>query len=715
MPKLTLLCLLALAAGFCACQTSRSHERTDWRFYLGDPASSQYSPLTRIDTANVDRLILAWRYNAGDARENDRSQIQCSPIVVDSVLYATSPQLKLLALHAETGRLLWQFDPFSDGRQQAGPGLNRGVMYWQEGSEQRIFYSAGPTLYGLHALTGNPVPSFGNGGMVDLRAGLGRDVGGLVVTARTPGVIYQDLFILGSSLGEGPSPAAPGHIRAFSARTGEIEWIFHTIPQPGEFGYETWPPDAWMVSGGANAWAGMSLDERRGVVYIPTGSATFDFWGGDRKGANLFANCILALDARTGERIWHFQTVHHDIWDRDLPMPPNLVTVHHDGQQIDAVAQLTKTGHIFLLHRDTGKPLFPVEDIAIPQSDLLGEQAWPTQPLPVRPPPLSRQWMTASDITDISEQAHAFVKKRYDRARTGGPFMPMSTQGTVIFPGFDGGGEWGGAAYDAATGWLYANTNEMAWIMRMVPTKPPLLYTLRDAGDFFYAGACASCHGVSLGGNSDGTFPPLTQLSNRFDREQLRQLIVQGRGRMQGFPIFDVAQQDALLAYLLDLDDGEFSSSVKDVTIDRTMLLQPFRHTGYNRLLDREGYPGVKPPWGKLNAVDLNSGEIVWQKVLGEYEELTARGIAATGTENYGGPVVTAGGLIFIGATKDEKFRAFNKRTGELLWQTALPAAAHATPCTYEIAGRQFVVVACGGGKGTKSGDAYVAFALPED
>jgi quinoprotein glucose dehydrogenase len=687
----------------------------EWRHYLGDPGSSQYSTLTQIDTTNVQLLEVAWAFSCGDTLASSVSQIQCNPIVVDSILFATSPRPKLLALHAGTGELIWKFDPFAveESAEGGGPGLNRGVMYWESGPDQRVFFSAGSKLFAIDAKTGDPVSSFGKNGSVDLRQHLGRDVEGLSVAARTPGVIYEDILIIGSSLGEGPAPAAPGHIKAYDVRTGALKWRFNTIPHPGEFGYDTWPPSAYLYAGGTNSWSGMTLDEDRGIVYVPTGSPTFDFWGGDRIGKNLFGNCLLALNAETGERIWHFQVVHHDIWDRDLPMPPNLVTVRHDGRRIDAIAQATKAGLVFLFDRETGEPLFPIEERPVPGSDLPGEETWPTQPFPVKPPPFARQYLKEEDLARVSDESFPGLERRFRGVRSDGQFVAPSREGTIIFPGFDGGGEWGGAAVDPS-GIMYINSNEMPWILRMVDARVPLMYTMKDAGDYLYAMTCASCHGVNRKGNGVD-YPGLENIDKKLSPEEMVKLLKSGRGRMPAFANLTAPQLEAIVAYLYSLPDSALVAKVADIEIDRALMQQPFNHTGYNRFVDKEGNPAVKPPWGTMNAIDLNRGEILWQVPFGELDYLTERGIPQTGTENYGGPVVTAGGLIFIGATKDEKFRAFRKRDGKVLWETRLPAGGYATPCTYELQGRQYIVIACGGGKmGTDSGDQYVAFALPE-
>jgi quinoprotein glucose dehydrogenase len=681
----------------------------EWRAHGGNPGHTQHSPLDQIDKDNVSRLQVAWTYRTGDARPEGRSQIQCNPIVVDGVLYATTARVETFALDAATGRELWRFDPYESGAESLAEwlGVNRGVAYWGEGEDRRILVAAGQRLFALDARTGQPVPSFGQNGNVDLREGLGRDTSDLFVVSTTPGAVYRDLYILGTRVHEGPGPSAPGHVRAYDVRTGAIRWVFHTVPQPGEYGHDTWPPDAWKVVGGANAWSGISLDPERGLVFVPTGSPSWDFWGGDRHGANLFGNCVLALNAATGERVWHFQIVHHDLWDRDLPQAPLLVTVRRDGREVDAVAQATKSGHVFLFDRETGDPLFPVEERPYPASDLRGEQTWPTQPLPLKPPPFARQVLGEDGVTNISPEARATVLGRLRQVRSGGQFVPPSTQGTVIYPGFDGGAEWGGSAWDPETRLLYVNANEMAWILEMLEVPPPGEGGTR--GERLYTQHCTVCHGIDMKGDPQGQFPPIEDLKERLTREDVVSLLEDGKGAMPAFAFLSPAERKTLASHLFGEEQPDDSKG------EAAAAGRPYTHLGYNRFLDPDGYPAVKPPWGTLNAIDLDEGEIRWTVALGELTELTERGISPTGTENYGGPVVTAGGLLFIGATKDEKFRAFDKRTGEVLWETALPAGGYATPATYEVDGRQYVVIAAGGGKmGTKSGDAYVAFALPE-
>jgi quinoprotein glucose dehydrogenase len=675
-----------------------------WSVYGGGPDSIRYSTLDQINRGNVARLAVAWTYDSGDAFHD--SEMECNPIVVNGLLYATTPKLRLIALDAATGKLRWSFDP-RQGEPLFGKSRNRGVTWWGDGADQRIFFAASHWLYARDARTGAPIKSFGDDGRVDLRVGLGRPPEEMSISATSPGIVYKDLLIMGSIVSE-TLPASPGDIRAYDVRTGKIRWTFHTIPHPGEFGYDTWPKDAWKYIGAANNWAGMSLDVKRGLVFVPTGSAAFDFYGANRKGDDLFANTLLALNAETGERVWYFQAVRHDLWDRDFPAPPNLVTVQRDGAPVDAVAQITKSGHVFLFERQTGKPLFPIEERAVPASTVDGELAAERQRLPVKPPPFARQIFTEDMVTNRTPEAHAAVLERLRKVRSAGQFVPPSLEGTVIFPGFDGGGEWGGAAFDPASGWLYVNANEMPWILRLVAAPQNRTTTGRG----LYNARCAGCHRQDMQG-SPPEFPSLTGIASRRTREQIAGIIHQGSGRM---PAFAQLPPDAVAAIVTYVTTGE---NVQAAGIERSAwpIEQKYMHDGYNKFLDPDGYPAVEPPWGTLNAIDLNKGEIAWKIPFGEYPELAAKGQRNTGSENYGGPVVTAGGLLFIAATeRDRKFHVFDKATGKLLWETTLPAAGSATPATYEVDGRQYVVIAAGGGKlGEPSGGSYVAFALPKN
>jgi quinoprotein glucose dehydrogenase len=711
-PLVLLIILVALAA----CSTAPEYKT--WRVTGGSKENNRYSTLDQFDSTNVAGLQVTWVYHTKDADTVNHSQIQCNPIVVDGVMFGTTPKLKLFAINAATGEEKWVFDP------QQGDNLNqrsrfimnnnRGVTYWANDTTSRIFFTAGANLYSVDATTGKLVTSFGEEGAVDLHQGLDRDVANLFVTATSPGIIYKDLLILGTRVSEG-SDAAPGHIRAFDVFTGKIRWIFHTIPHPDEFGYDTWEDTtAYRNIGGANSWSGFSMDEKRGIVFAPTGSASFDFYGGKRKGANLFANSTLALDAATGKYIWHYQYIHHDVWDRDLPTAPALVTVNINGKKIDAVAQPTKQGFIYVLDRETGKPLFPVDEIPVPtEAEMKGEKLWPTQPVPRLPKPFMRQTFAESDLNDlVPDSSYQDILGTYRNSKVG-LFEPMTRQGTIFYPGLDGGAEWGGPGVDPETGWMYVNANEVPWLIGFRDAAYPTAKDepMLEAGHRLYNQQCAMCHGADRKGT--GNFPTLIGVDKKYTPESLDQLLTTGRRMMPAITSLSPEERQAVATFVLDLK-RDFKKNFKFVPppIDSFRHL-PYSITGYNKFSTKEGYPAIKPPWGTLNAINLNTGDIEWRIPFGEYAEFKNRGIV-TGSENYGGPVVTRNGLLFIAATRDGKFRAFNKTTGKLLWETKLPAPGFATPSMYEAGGKQYIVIACGGGKlGTNSSDSYVAFALP--
>lgn len=670
---------------------------SDWAEYLGGKERNLYSSLQQIHRGNVAELKIAWTYDTGNAAE-----YQANNLIVGGVLYTPTATRKIVALDAATGKELWQWDPANE-HTGAGSPRQRGLVYWasESGEDQRLFTGVNGFLFAVDLNTGKTIREFGENGSINLGSGL-----------NTPGVAYQDLLIVGGLGGKGA-------VRAFDVRTGEQRWIFHLIPRPGEFGYDTWPEGAYETATGLMPWCGQSLDEERGIVYVATKTAEPDFYGGGRHGSNLFANSILAFNASNGERIWHFQIVHHDLLDKDLPCAPVLLTVNQDGKQIDAVAQGTKHGLLFVFDRVTGEPLWPIEERPVPQSDLVGEQAWPTQPFPTKPPPLMRQTYTEADASNISPETHQMTLDRIRAAPNFGPFPAPSLNETVMFPGFDGGMEWGGGAADP-DGIYYVNVNEMPWLLQMIETRHEDGSKLHP-GERDYMLYCGVCHGLDLKGNPGLQFPPLLDIDKRRTRAEIEQQTRQGKGRMPAYGDMSEAQRSAILDYVLSKSTrpnatGNETKSPPSGTAETTDQQQPtYAFGGFRRWLDDEGYPAIKPPWGTLNAVDLNSGEIKWKVVLGEYAELTARGIPPTGTENYGGPLVTAGGLIFIGATADQTFRAFDKQTGELLWKAKLPFGGNASPSTYMAGGRQFVVISAGGGKsGQPRGGVVAAFALPE-
>ncbi|MCR9092574.1 MAG: PQQ-binding-like beta-propeller repeat protein [bacterium] len=674
----------------------------EWRVYLGDERRSHYAPLDQISLDTVHLLERVWTYDTGPI-EGSLSQIQCNPIVVDGVLYGTTPRSHPFALDAATGEELWRFDPTAHG--SAAQGHNRGVVYWAGPEGGRILAASGQDLWMLDAGTGQPTPGFGDGGRVDLRTGLSHGLEASDVGSPTPGVVFEDLLILGTKVGE-VDGAAPGDVRAFDLHTGALRWSFHTIPHDGEFGADSWPEGAWRERGGANSWSGVTLDRERGIVYLPTGSATPDFWGGDRPGDNLYANSLLALDARTGERRWHFQIVHHDLWDRDLPAPPNLVTIERDGERIDAITQTTKSGHLFVFDRVTGEPVFPIEERPVHAPILPDEWVAKTQPFPTAPPPFTRQAMDLERIDD-DRRAEGFRAGQIARLagmRMGENYIPPSLEGSVMYPGFDGGAEWGGAAWDAETGLLYVNANEVGGVMTMM--EAPKDVNPRSV----YLENCAVCHGADLEGTGVG--PAIRDVGEQRTNLEILTRLALGGGRMPGFVHIPLPILERLTAYVSDPDDEKKALATLDA---RPGSSAPYVARGYTYLRDEEGVPINSPPFGTLTAIDVAAGEIRWQVPLGDYPHLAERGITGAGTENYGGPVVTAGGLLFIAASADETLRAFDKATGEVVWETPLPASGFATPATYSVGGRQFLVVAAGGGKlGRPSGSTYVAYSLPE-
>ena len=682
-------------------------EFQSWETYGGDPGNTHYSALQEINSNTVARLSLAWQYNsAKGAGLPDSSELQVNPIIVDGVLYGRNPLYNVFALEAASGKELWTHQPAID---HVGMNNMRGLTYWRgevpgKGLEQRILFTTGHYLFALSARDGRPVTSFGDKGKVDLREGLGRDIKQLSINAPSPGVIFEDLIIMGSAVTE-TAGAAPGDIRAYDVRSGKLAWTFHTIPHPGEVGYDSWPADAWRTAGGANAWAGMSVDTQRGVVYVPTGSPTPDFDGSARHGANLFGNSVIALDARSGKRLWHYQAVHHDLWDRDLSSAPTLVTVTKEGVRQDLVAQASKQGVIYLLHRDTGEPVFPIAEVPVPASAIPGEQAHPTQPRVTLPEPFVRQSFNEPDLSDINPATHAYVKKLFASAQRFAYMRPPGLQPIVLFPGFYGGANWGGGAFDPTSNLYYINATEAPHLIHIEAVEVDKGSSM-GVGEFVFRKQCSGCHGLDLQGFYPYA-PALTGISKTLSRGEARRTVMQGKGRMMPFAQLPDHEVDAVLEYIYARSRGDARAKSSGETETAYVF------AGYNDFLDQRYYPAVKPPWGTLNAIDLGTGRRLWQIPLGEYAQLTSEGVPQTGTRNYGGPVVTAGGLLIIAATPDEKLRIFDKNNGELLWEYQLPAAGYATPATYEIDGRQYIVITCSGGKlGTRTGDQYLAFAL---
>ncbi|MFU8763044.1 MAG: PQQ-binding-like beta-propeller repeat protein [Haliea sp.] len=701
------IALLALLTGLSAPATL-AQDYLGWQTYGGDQGNSHYSALDQIHRGNVQELELVWRYaSAGGKPLPPSSELQVNPIVIDGVLYGRNPLHNVFAVDAASGEELWTFHP---PLEYAGLSNMRGVTYWRDGDDARILFSTGHFLMALDASSGKPLASFGREGRVDLREGLDRDPELVSINAPSPGVIFENLIIMGSAVTE-TAGSAPGDVRAYDVRSGKLVWTFHTIPKPGQFGADTWPEGARDSAGGANAWAGMSVDEARGLVFVPTGSPAPDFDGSARRGANLFGNTLLALDARTGERRWHFQTVHHDLWDRDLSSAPALVTVTDGQQSRDLVAQASKEGAVYLLDRASGEPVFPIEEVPVPGSDIPGVYSYPTQPRVTLPEPFARQQMTVDDLTDISPEANAAARKVWDEAHELAWLRPAGLRETILLPGFYGGANWGGGAFDPATNLYYINATNAPNILRMEAVDVARGSTM-GVGEFVFRQQCSGCHGVNLEGFYPYA-PPLAGVEERISKREAFAITTTGKGRMMPFSHLSRHEREAVVDYLFAYSAGELPAAEDGKAADETTeTVHVF--AGYRDFVDSDYYPAIKPPWGTLTAIDFVSGKIRWQVPLGEYAALTERGIPPTGTRNFGGPVVTAGGLLIIAATSDEKLRIFDKADGSLLWEYQLPAGGYATPATYAIDGRQYIVVTASGGKlGTPTGDQYLAFALP--
>jgi quinoprotein glucose dehydrogenase len=599
----------------------------EWPSWGGDAGGMKYSKLDKINKKNVRTLREAWTFDTGDVSDGKvyptRSAFEATPLVIGDSMYVVSAFGRLFALDPETGEQKWVFDPKIDRNVRVNLFVNRGAAYWTDGKRKRLFVGdLEGRLHSVDAETGKLDAGFGNGGTLELAPEMTEGVESGAYRLSSPVAVCSDVLIAGGWVSDGNPKGPSGDIRGFDADTGKRLWRFHTVPRPGEYGAETWEGDSWKNRGGTNAWSILSVDEQRNMAFVPLTSSSYDFYGGDRKGANLFSDSVVALDCKTGKRVWHFQTIHHDLWDYDLASQPSLVTVGRDGKAVPAVAQATKQGFLFVLHRETGKPLFPVEERPVAKSALAGERAWPTQPFPLKPPPYARQTMAAAEITDVTPESRAECVEMTQGVEFGRPlYNPMNEKPAVLFPGLNGGANWGGVAFDPSSRVLFVNSMDVGGLFQMV-----------DRGE------------------------------------------------------------DAEIRYRL-------------------------RSLKYEFFWDKNMYPCQKPPWGHLTAIDLDSGEFRWRVVLGEFDELAKRGVPKTGAPNLGGPIVTGGGLIFIGATNDGKFRAFDKDNGEELWMTRLPASGMATPVTYlgRRTGKQFVAIAAGGGNKyeRKFSGKLVVFSLP--
>ncbi|MFC4871879.1 family 16 glycoside hydrolase [Negadavirga shengliensis] len=679
---------------------------TDWAIYRGDKKANQFSEMAQIHAANVHKLEKAWEYHTGDP---NGPSMYSNPIIIEGLMYFTTPKLDAVAIDAKTGEEVWVFDAtrYNEG-QKIFRGRNRGVTYWEGEEGQRIFHFVNNRVYALDAKTGALITSFGKDGFIDLREHLPVESATASIEVTTPGIVYKNFLIVTSRVPEEYN-STPGDVRAFDAVTGEFKWIFHTVPQEGEFGHDTWEWVEGEKYGGNNPWGGFTVDEERGWVFFATGSPANDYYGGFRKGMNLFGNCVVALDATTGERKWHYQTVHHDIWDFDNPPAPILVTLTDGKEKRDAVVQLTKMGFTFVLDRDTGKPVFPVVEMPVPPSTVPGEEAWPTQPFPVKPPPLVRISLHEADLTRVTPESYESALEQFKKHGTGFIYTPPSLQGTITTPSHQGGVEWGGAAFNPYLNVLYVNANEAPSINTLhhfYDTDPNAEASPVQKGLLVYQKNCTTCHGAEREGTSPA-FPALTHLN--MEEKEIRELLRNGRGIMPAFGQLTYQEVNHLVAYL-KADPKDIEKVTNTGTVERYSISNPF-------FTDQYGAPAISPPWGTLNAVDLIGGDILWKVPLGEYPELAAMGIKDTGAKNFGGPVTTPGGLVFIAGTPDEKIRAFSSHTGEVLWEYKLPAGGYATPSIYMIDGKQYVVIAAGGGgkNATPYGDSIIAFALPDD
>jgi quinoprotein glucose dehydrogenase len=691
------------------CRPDNKGENT-WSAYKADAHSSSYSSLDQINLTNVSKLKNAWTFQMSDlAAGEDPVSSQSNPIIMDGFMYANSGKQTVYAIDAATGREIWSFKSLEEGKPSAA---SRGVTYWESGDDKRILYAAGNYLMAIDAKTGKIIPSFGINGRVNLNEGVRDDPTKISVTLSTPGRIFKDLIIIGLRTPD-LYGAPPGYIRAYHCKTGKLAWTFHTIPHPGEPGYETWPPEAYKYAGGVNCWAGLSIDMDRGMVFLALGSPSYDYYGADRKGANLYGNCVLALDAATGHYKWHFQTVHHDLWDYDLPAPPNLVTIKKDGKEIDAVAQVTKHGFVFVLDRDTGKPVYPVEERKVPASNMPGEEAWPTQPFPLKPKAFVRQSMTEQDLNHWSEEDYKAILEKFKSVRYEGLFTPPDLKGTLSLPATRGGANWGGAAFDPTTTYLYIRGNNLPEVITIVDLDKHFAAQNNsnfEIGRVAYMKYCSACHGAEKKGVLP-TNPPLVDLKEKMGENEALEKIRMGGGQMPGFKgVITAAEEGAIIAFLYDKIDQPTTERV--VSRDTTKAVRYGNITGYRTWSGPSGNPAMKGPWNTLNALNLSTGEYEWQIPVGNDSTLQEKGGPHTGLLARSGPMVTAGGLVFISGAEDKKLWAFDKSTGKLVWETTLPAANNANVCSFSVKGKQFVALSVGGTKENPSGS-IMAFALP--
>ena len=695
-----------------------------WSVYKADSEGTAYSALDEVNLGNVDQLQLAWTHKFSDAPQGSRGESsESNPIIIDGIMYTMSARHRVYALNATTGEQIWVFDPFNGA---AGGGVGRGVTYYEDGEDKRIMFTGGDQLFSVNAATGQLIISFGQGGKVSMNIGMRGDPDKISVIPTTPGTIYRDLFIIGNEVSE-LYGAEPGHIRAYNVKTGALVWTFHTVPQPGEIGYDTWPKDAWKYVGGANSWGGITLDEKRGMVFLSTGSPTYDYYGKDRVGNNLFGNSVVALDARTGKYKWHFQTIHHDLWDYDLPAAPNLITVVQNGKKIDAVAQTSKLGYIYTFNRDTGEPLWPIEERPVPASDIPGEVTSPTQPFPTKPKPYARQNIAEADIANYSQASHDTLMKRFRSFRYEGPFTPPSIKGTFMMPGSRGGSSWGGGAVDPFKGIIYVKSNdspEIATMKKVVQNETANLSAYAQ-GKALYNTYCVACHMPDKNGDESGN-PSLLAIETRLTKEDALSKIKRGGGKMPSFASVISGKEDAIISFLFDkepaapragreqnflreIETNNAANKIAEIKEDDKYL----NLTAYGQFNDSERRQGIKPPFGQLHAINLNTGEFEWTITLGNTPDSQLPGVPDTGSSGSAGPLVTKGGLLFIGSTRDRKFRAMDQKTGRVVWEYTLPGVANANPSTYWSNGKQYIAISVGG-DATNPAGFMLTFALPK-
>jgi quinoprotein glucose dehydrogenase len=696
--------LVAVASLSVFGQTLKEQE---WRDYAGSPEGTRYVALNQINKSNLDKLDIAWIYPYAETGFN--------PIVAHEVIYTKARNQSMVALDGATGKEIWIHAGLT--------GMTvRGINYWEskDGSDRRLIYWLGDYIQELDARTGKTIHSFGNDGGVDMREGLGRDPSTVRIQSNTPGKVFENLILAGSATGEAYF-SAPGDLRAWDIVTGKLVWQFHTVPYPGEYGYDTWPKSAYKYIGGTNTWGEISIDSARGIAYFPTGSATYDYYGADRIGNDLFANCLIALDARTGKRLWHFQNVHHDLWDYDNVAAPMLITVNHDGKKLDAVAMAGKTGYLYVFDRVTGQPIWPIEERQVPsKTEIPGEVLSPTQPIPTAPPPFGRLSFTAKDINPymLTDEQRAKYAERFAKDRNEGEFTPIAFSEVIHMPGNHGGANWGETSANPTDGSVYVIAyNAPAFMRLLTPEEMAAAGSLAGAGSAgaaVYALNCRVCHGANLAGGE--AVPSLVNITSRLSAAEIRKVILDGRGEMPNFHQLSSEQMNELLSFLAAGARGGRGSRGRDFPPGPVVETGPARsrepvasgRAGLPNYPDgtiappnrftRETYglefTAISPPWTTLTAYDLNKGVIKWQIGLGDDYRAAVKGAHGTGAAEFmkSSVVVTSAGLLFVTAA-DRKLHIYDSAAGKELRQILLGAASSGSPSMFELNGRQILLV----------------------